>query len=662
MNKSFLMILILSCILLLYIVPVSAEFSVSDTLLVDQTKTYNLNGKDYDVKLEFCKIETYGCCINHSFAAFSVNGEMTSWLEIGSERNLFLFPDVKLQVLNITCWDTIINKSTKFNLSTRINDSKFTGEISDYGLDLDSDGLYDYLIFEVGVNITEAGEYYFNARIECNSKEEDIENELLWTRTNLNRGLNDIYLNLSGIWIYDRCVDGIINLTKLELENKSGLIDKIEPNYQTKSYNLNEFEKPGLEVLGINDSVLDINGNGLYDVLMIEVQINVTDARNYKIQGTLMETFETEKEMYLDTDVQLLLFLFDGRYFYNESLDGPYGFYDFRIHSLDYEIYDMESVYFTEAYNHEDFEHEIEEDEEISKLIITDLDVKVDGGKSSNLEDGDMISRGAEPESEIEFEIELTNNFTDEEDIEIEDITVEITIEDIDDGDDLDDESSRFDLDPEEDESISFDFKLPLEVEEAIYDVYIHAEGEDENGKTHVVDWTLELEVEKNKHQIRITDAYLYSSEIDCQDSVSLKTRIINLGSSDEDEIVLEVLNSALGINLVEKNIELEEGIDDNAYERLWTIMLKDILKPGTYPITINAYYDNVELSDSEGVELVVRECIDKTEDSMGQVYVPPSQEEIVPEPVSRLDLETEPEKEKTFFEKIIDWLLALFS
>ena len=66
-------------------------------------------------------------------------------------------------------------------------------------------------------------------------------------------------------------------------------------------------------------------------------------------------------------------------------------------------------------------------------LIITDVDVKVGSKTDKNLKDGDDISDEAAPGDTVTFIIEVANNFTNEEDVEIEDITITVTIIDIDD-------------------------------------------------------------------------------------------------------------------------------------------------------------------------------------------------------------------------------------
>lgn len=246
---------------------------------------------------------------------------------------------------------------------------------------------------------------------------------------------------------------------------------------------------------------------------------------------------------------------------------------------------------------------------EAKKLRIKSLDVKVNSKSDKGVTDEDTIKKEAEPESEIEFKVEVESGFEDEDDIKIEDIVVEVTIKDIDDGDDLDEESKGFDLRPERDKSVTLKFKTPLEVEEDTYDVDIHVEGEDENGTMHEVDWTVYLEVEKEKHNIRIIKASLSPAIVKCQKTASLATEILNLGREDEDEVVLEITSPDL-VSFRKENIELYEGTDDdNRYSSSLKITVPDNLGVGTYPIEIFAYYDSTRLSDTETVNLEVQEC-----------------------------------------------------
>jgi len=242
------------------------------------------------------------------------------------------------------------------------------------------------------------------------------------------------------------------------------------------------------------------------------------------------------------------------------------------------------------------------------KLQISDLDVKVDGKTDKNLIDGDKISKEAKPGSKVIFNIEVENLFTDDEDLEIEDIEIIVTILDIDDGDDLDEDAKEFDLKAGKDEREKIEFEIPLEVEEDTFDVLIEVEGDDENGTTHEIEFNLELEIEKENHEIRIIRSAIRPSTIKCQRTISINTEIINTGTDDEDDVTLEVISSQLGISSLTLEIELDEGTDDNRFSKLVTSFVSRDILPGTYPITINTYYDG-KLSETDTVNLDVEEC-----------------------------------------------------
>jgi len=240
-------------------------------------------------------------------------------------------------------------------------------------------------------------------------------------------------------------------------------------------------------------------------------------------------------------------------------------------------------------------------------MIISDLDVKVGGKKDSNVVNNTRISKEAEPGSEIEFKIEIENLFSDEEDLEIENIDVEITIEDIDDGDDLEEDADDFDIKQGKDENVRIKFKVPLAVDEDIFNVIIKVEGEDENGTIHEIRWELELEVEKENHEIRIIRAALAPSIISCQRRISINTKIINTGTDDEDDVTLEVTSPELGVSFV-INIDLDEGPDDSSYTKLITETISSGVLPGIYPIKVNTFYDG-KLSEARIINLEVERC-----------------------------------------------------
>ncbi|MFH1133676.1 MAG: cadherin-like domain-containing protein [Nanoarchaeota archaeon] len=245
-------------------------------------------------------------------------------------------------------------------------------------------------------------------------------------------------------------------------------------------------------------------------------------------------------------------------------------------------------------------------------LDITDLDAKVDGKSSNDMEDGDTISREAKPGSTLKLNVRVANLFDDnsDNDLEIQNIVVTATVRDIDDGDDLDQESAEFDLDAGDDKKLSFDFNIPDYVDETSYDIDIEVEGEDEDDNEQRLTWTIQLEVEKETHDLRITEASFEPASISCGRSATLNVQIGNFGTDDEDEARLRVRGADLGLDEDEKEIELDSGSseDDVSYDQSFTVDT-DGLEPGTYSATVDVYYDETHLEETKLVQLQVASC-----------------------------------------------------
>ena len=135
------------------------------------------------------------------------------------------------------------------------------------------------------------------------------------------------------------------------------------------------------------------------------------------------------------------------------------------------------------------------------KLKVKDIKVYVDGKKEAGADkDGGKID--VIPGSKVELKVKLENLYTYEENINIEEISVEGTLEDIDDGNDLDDGVDEFDLKPEKKKEVTLKFDIPLEMEDGDYDLIIEIKGENEIGFPYSDTIEFEVEVDKEKHDV----------------------------------------------------------------------------------------------------------------------------------------------------------------
>ena len=251
-----------------------------------------------------------------------------------------------------------------------------------------------------------------------------------------------------------------------------------------------------------------------------------------------------------------------------------------------------------------------------NRLLIDDLDVEVGDRWSRNVDDGDRITREAAPGDTVEFKITFKNNYTEEEDLRIEDITATVTIEGIDDDEDLDEESKEFDVKEDDDKTVSVEFEIPIEVEEDTYTVTIEAEGEDENGTDHTVEWTVDLEVEKETHELRFYRKTLSPTETECGGIVTLNLGIINTGSEDEEDIELVISNTELEYNNVVtiSELEAEPYEDESKYLKRFTINVPKTAEVGIYLINFKVTYDDGDEVIEDSVELTVSECEEEEE------------------------------------------------
>jgi len=267
-----------------------------------------------------------------------------------------------------------------------------------------------------------------------------------------------------------------------------------------------------------------------------------------------------------------------------------------------------------------------------SKLNIRDIEVTVDGSKDSSVSQGDEVGPDVKPQSTIKMEFKFENLFSTTEDIDIQDITATVIIRDIDDGEDLEEEISDFDLKPGREKTQRASFTAPLKIDEGLYDVDVEVEASDENNTDYDLVWTFQLNVDKEKHKVIIHKKELSSPEIQIGKSADLTLGIINIGQEDEDDVTLEVTSKELGLNKKE-TFSMSADIDDedNAMTRAYTIRPENV-EPGIYSISIKASYQDGDKVDTATQSITVLAAPQPTPEEVVVVTAPQAQEPIMGE------------------------------
>jgi hypothetical protein len=246
-----------------------------------------------------------------------------------------------------------------------------------------------------------------------------------------------------------------------------------------------------------------------------------------------------------------------------------------------------------------------------NKLDIYDADIDVEG-KSEDIDCTGTscsysIDENAKPEDTLTITLKFENLFTNDDKIDIQNINVDAIIEGIDDGDDLDPDTSikEFDLRYDTKVTKAMTFKLPTKIDEDTYDIVIDVEGEDENGATHESHWTLSLNVERDSHDLVTRDINPQQMASSCERVLPLSLNVYNRGSSDEDNVVVIVSNTQLGI-AIKDEFALNS---DEEYTSFFNIIVPQNTVPATYNILIKTYYDYNNQMSIYSIPIVVTKC-----------------------------------------------------
>ncbi|MCK5282500.1 MAG: hypothetical protein KAK00_03760 [Nanoarchaeota archaeon] len=216
----------------------------------------------------------------------------------------------------------------------------------------------------------------------------------------------------------------------------------------------------------------------------------------------------------------------------------------------------------------------------------------------------------AEPGDFIEAFIYIENENQDRDDgsQEIDDIAVTLTIEEIDEGSDIEGEYDDFDLKPRKKETLPFSFNIPLRVEDRKYPINIEIEATEDN-----VDFTTNeeffVDVNKERHNLYFSKLSFLPDKIGYKGVSYLEIELYNIGTEEED-ITITVKNEEIGFSL-QRNFQLEEYPGEDIYENRIPVKMEPDAESGRYTFEFLVSYDNGNLLLNKLVYLDV-ECRDK--------------------------------------------------
>ncbi|UCG70749.1 MAG: carboxypeptidase regulatory-like domain-containing protein [Thermoplasmata archaeon] len=236
--------------------------------------------------------------------------------------------DASYNTLDTDTYSTNTYKYDEFQLQPAV----FSPPHSDYGLDTDSDGKHNYLIVEVVVYVSVAGNYEIEADL-YDSFSKWIED--VYNYTYLNTGIQIVELRFEGWRIHNHGKDGpyIVDLN-IRDDSWNWLDNDI---HNTASYLFSEFQAPAIFEPPHSDYGLDVDFDSLFNYLVVNVVVNVSEPDSYYIYGELYDGVSTliDEDInftFLNGGIQTVELRFLGWRIYINGVDGPY--------TVDLDLYD----------------------------------------------------------------------------------------------------------------------------------------------------------------------------------------------------------------------------------------------------------------------------------------------------------------------------------
>lgn len=191
----------------------------------------------------------------------------------------------------------------------------------DFGQDDNGDGLYDYLVIDVTVDVTSPGLFAFRADL---GQPQDV-------RAQLPVGVSHVHVAVYGWSLYNAGFDGPYDLM-VELFDGNNLVRLDFVNYTTGAYTADEFQPPAaiLSDPGIAYP-LDTDSDGTADCLALNYTVNVTSTAEFYLRGEItgtsgyyVDSASWNEYPSLAVGIHRGTFQFPGWLLNATALDGPY--------------------------------------------------------------------------------------------------------------------------------------------------------------------------------------------------------------------------------------------------------------------------------------------------------------------------------------------------
>ena len=294
----------------------------------------------------------HGSLIRSGQTLVSANAQVP--LTIGTQQIDLVFPGIPLKrsgldgpyegVVSLIDRDGRTVSSQSFQTQAYKADSfvsvlEPTGTQTDRGIDINGNGLFDALSVTFGGTFLQAGTFLFTGSLSDSSGTHTVYSEELVTVV---PGDQTLTLEFVGSDIHALQMDGPYRIDiALRDPESQDLVDQISLPQETQGYRYAEFDPntvpANISVPGTAaDQGIDTNGNGLFDELQVDLDVEAPVAGDYAWSAHLADAVGTEIGFHtgratLVAGKAAIRLLFNGTRIGANGRDGPYFVRDLRI-------------------------------------------------------------------------------------------------------------------------------------------------------------------------------------------------------------------------------------------------------------------------------------------------------------------------------------------
>ena len=199
-------------------------------------------------------------------------------------------------------------------------------------------------------------------------------------------------------------------------------------------------------------------------------------------------------------------------------------------------------------------------------------------------------------------------------DEDLDDVEVEICLYNVNQNKEVDcwDADGSGDINEDDEEKYDLEFTIPNDEEVGNDDDYlliVSVTADDENNDKQCIQESDDIRIDRESHDVMVDSVRLNPSTVSAGESVQITVRVENIGTKDEDDVFVELIDNVLGLDYESNRFDLDDFAgSDNDHTVRFLFRVPDTVAEGTYVVQPNVYFDDDdETSSDEFASLRVR-------------------------------------------------------